>query len=69
MLQGRLAAAHMFNQPFTPLLPELIPFGIYTIPEVRYEKGREERKQERAFTFLLSLSLLLLLLSQYGWED
>jgi hypothetical protein len=39
----------MFNQPFQPLLPELIPFGIYTIPEVRYKRGESrQQREERA---------------------
>ncbi|HEX2711334.1 MAG TPA: FAD-dependent oxidoreductase, partial [Candidatus Acidoferrales bacterium] len=33
MEQGRLASCHMFGQPCQHV-PELIPYGIYTIPEV-----------------------------------
>ncbi len=33
MEQGRLASCHMFGQTFQQA-PELIPYGIYTIPEV-----------------------------------
>lgn len=34
VIQGRLAACHMFGKPLTPIKPELIPYGIYTIPEI-----------------------------------
>jgi NAD(P) transhydrogenase len=33
MEQGRLASCHMFGQTFQQA-PELIPYGIYTIPEI-----------------------------------
>ena len=33
MEQGRLAARHMFGEPFENR-PDLLPFGIYTIPEI-----------------------------------
>jgi NAD(P) transhydrogenase len=33
MEQGRLAARHMFGAP-APTVPELLPYGIYTIPEI-----------------------------------
>lgn len=33
MEQGRLASCHMFGQP-SQMIPNLIPYGIYTIPEV-----------------------------------
>ncbi|MEE8458823.1 MAG: Si-specific NAD(P)(+) transhydrogenase [Phycisphaerales bacterium] len=33
MEQGRLAACHMFGEPCNPR-PELLPYGIYTIPEI-----------------------------------
>jgi NAD(P) transhydrogenase len=33
MEQGRLAATHMFGIPFEHM-PNLFPYGIYTIPEI-----------------------------------
>ena len=33
MEQGRIAALHAFDQPVTQL-PELIPTGVYAIPEL-----------------------------------
>jgi NAD(P) transhydrogenase len=33
MEQGRLAAAHAFNLP-THSVPELFPYGVYTVPEI-----------------------------------
>ncbi len=42
MEQGRLAARHMFNEPMKSR-PEMLPFGIYTIPEISMV-GRNERQ-------------------------
>jgi NAD(P) transhydrogenase len=41
MEQGRLAACHMFGIPFAHM-PELFPYGIYTIPEVSMVGQTEE---------------------------
>ena len=41
MEQGRLAASHMFGIPFEHL-PELSPYGIYTIPEISMVGQTEE---------------------------
>jgi NAD(P) transhydrogenase len=41
MEQGRLAASHMFGIPFEHL-PELFPYGIYTIPEISMVGQNEE---------------------------
>lgn len=42
MEQGRLAACHMFGEP-TQSVPELFPFGIYSIPEISMVGWTEER--------------------------
>jgi NAD(P) transhydrogenase len=42
MEQGRLAASHMFGLPFEHM-PELFPYGIYTIPEVSMVGQTEEK--------------------------
>lgn len=42
MEQGRLAAAHMFAKPGT-LDPRLLPYGIYTIPEISMVGFSEEQ--------------------------
>jgi len=42
MEQGRLAAGHMFGQP-TASHPSLLPYGIYTIPEISMV-GRTEQE-------------------------
>ena len=42
MEQGRLAAAHMFGGPSTPH-PSLLPYGIYTIPEIAMIGQTEEQ--------------------------
>jgi NAD(P) transhydrogenase len=41
MEQGRLAACHMFGIPFHHM-PELFPYGIYTIPEISMVGQTEE---------------------------
>src|SRR5437868_3958319 len=41
MEQGRLAACHMFGIPFEHM-PELFPYGIYTIPEISMVGQTEE---------------------------
>src|SRR5260370_38706061 len=41
MERGRLAASHMFGIPFEHL-PELSPYGIYTIPEISMVGQTEE---------------------------
>jgi NAD(P) transhydrogenase len=41
MEQGRLAASHMFGIPFTHM-PDLFPYGIYTIPEISMVGPNEE---------------------------
>jgi len=42
MEQGRLASCHMFGVPCKNV-PELLPFGIYSIPEISFV-GRTERQ-------------------------
>src|SRR5262245_19432009 len=46
MEQGRLAASHMFGVPRTHR-PELLPFGIYTIPEISMV-GQNEQQLTRS---------------------
>ena len=41
MEQGRLAASHMFGIPFEHM-PDLFPYGIYTIPEISMVGQTEE---------------------------
>ncbi len=42
MEQGRMASSHMFGQPFRHV-PGLIPYGIYTIPEISMVGKTEEQ--------------------------
>jgi NAD(P) transhydrogenase len=42
MEQGRLASCHMFGVPFVHM-PELFPYGIYTIPEISMVGQTEEQ--------------------------
>lgn len=45
MEQGRLAAYHMFGVAFTNI-PELLPYGIYTIPEISMVGKTEQQLTE-----------------------
>jgi NAD(P) transhydrogenase len=42
MEQGRLSACHMFGQP-CETMPNLFPYGIYTIPEISMVGANEEQ--------------------------
>jgi len=50
MEQGRLAACHMFGIPFEHM-PELFPYGIYTIPEVSMVGHTEETLTARRIPY------------------
>jgi NAD(P) transhydrogenase len=45
--QGRMASAHMFGAACRPQAPELLPYGIYTIPEISMI-GRTEQQLTEA---------------------
>jgi len=55
MEQGRLAAAHALDQP-THSMSELLPFGIYTIPEISYVGRNEEELTEAACPYEVGIS-------------
>jgi NAD(P) transhydrogenase len=55
MEQGRLAAAHAFDHP-THSMGELLPFGIYTIPEISYVGRNEEELTEAACPYEVGIS-------------
>jgi NAD(P) transhydrogenase len=44
--QGRLASAHMFGAPATVAPPELLPYGIYSVPEMSMVGRTEEQLTE-----------------------
>ena len=46
MEQGRMAACHAFGVP-AKSVPELFPYGIYTIPEISYVGRNEEELTEQ----------------------
>jgi NAD(P) transhydrogenase len=54
MEQGRLAAAHAFDEVAT--MNELIPFGIYTIPEISFVGRNEEELTEAACPYEVGIS-------------
>ena len=55
MDQGRLAAAHAFNEPANEL-QGLQPIGIYTIPEISYCGKREDELTREAIPFEVGIS-------------
>jgi NAD(P) transhydrogenase len=55
MEQGRLAAAHAFDHP-THSMSELLPFGIYTIPEISYVGRNEEELTEASCPYEVGIS-------------
>jgi NAD(P) transhydrogenase len=50
MEQGRAAACHMFGEPIVQT-PSLLPFGIYSIPEISMVGWTEERLTEEGIPF------------------
>ncbi len=47
MEQGRIATAHMFDIPFKRTMSPIVPYGIYTIPEIAYVGATEEELKAR----------------------
>jgi NAD(P) transhydrogenase len=54
MEQGRLASAHAFGEQAT--MSELIPIGIYTIPEISYVGRNEEKLTAEAVPYEVGVS-------------
>jgi NAD(P) transhydrogenase len=55
MEQGRVASAHAFGDE-TATMSELLPFGIYTIPEISYVGRTEEELTEAAVPYEVGIS-------------
>src|SRR5215210_2612132 len=55
MEQGRIASLHAFDQP-VHLVPELIPTGVYSIPEVGMVGRTEEQLTEAAVPYVAGVS-------------
>jgi NAD(P) transhydrogenase len=55
MEQGRLASCHMFGAPFAQM-PELFPFGIYTIPEISMVGQTEEQLTAKKVPYEVGVS-------------
>ena len=56
MEQGRLAAAHAFGEDSALSMSELLPIGIYAIPEISYVGRTEEELTEAAVPYEVGLS-------------
>ncbi len=55
MEQGRLAALHAFGEPVMQL-PELVPVGIYAIPEISYVGRTEEELTAEAIPYVVGIA-------------
>src|SRR6202522_2457371 len=55
MEQGRLASCHMFGKP-GKLIPNLIPYGIYTIPEISMVGHTEEQLTKEKIPYEVGLA-------------
>ncbi len=55
MEQGRLAALHAFAEPVTTL-PELVPTGVYSIPEISMVGRTEEELTEAAVPYVSGIA-------------
>ncbi len=53
--QGRIAAAKMFNEPWEPMDLSLIPYGIYTIPEISMVGETEESLTRKKIPYEVGL--------------
>jgi NAD(P) transhydrogenase len=55
MEQGRIAALAAFDEPVTQM-PELVPIGIYAIPEISYVGRTEEELTEAAVPYVVGVA-------------
>ena len=55
MEQGRIAALHAFDQPVSQL-PELIPYGVYAIPELAMVGRTEEQLTDEAVPYVAGVA-------------
>jgi NAD(P) transhydrogenase len=55
MEQGRLASCHMFGRP-GKMIPNLIPYGIYTIPEISMVGHTEEQLTKEKIPYEVGLA-------------
>jgi len=55
MMQGRLAICHAFGVPFTSV-PNLFPYGIYTIPEISYVGQNEDQLTEQGVPYEVGIA-------------
>jgi NAD(P) transhydrogenase len=56
MEQGRLATSHMFGIPFEHM-PDLFPYGIYTIPEISMVGQTEETVTENKVPYEVGIAM------------
>jgi NAD(P) transhydrogenase len=58
MVQGRVAMTHAFGKKYGKHIPELLPMGIYTIPEVSSVGETEESLRQQGRPYVVGKSLL-----------
>ena len=55
MMQGRLAVCHAYNLPFESV-PNLFPYGIYTIPEISYVGQNEDQLTQQGIPYEVGIA-------------
>jgi NAD(P) transhydrogenase len=56
MEQGRVAVCHAFDQPAVSV-PELFPYGIYSIPEISFVGKTEEQLTQQAVPYEIGIAI------------
>ena len=56
MDQGRVAISHMFDIDDSDRLPKILPYGIYTIPEVSMAGITEEQAREQKLDYVVGVA-------------
>ena len=56
MDQGRVAISHMFDIDDSDRLPKILPYGIYTIPEVSMAGMTEEQAREQKLDYVVGVA-------------
>ena len=58
MEQARIAVMHMFDRKYRVALPEVLPYGIYTIPEVSMAGETEESLKGKGVDYVVGRAML-----------
>ena len=56
MEQGRLASGHMFGVSCTPMRTDVLPYGIYTVPEISMVGATEQQLTEKRIPYEVGIA-------------